>query len=355
MTIHPNIYKRDTTGKTRVWAQEIQGAEYRTIAGIQGGNLVTSGWTACVGKQGRSNYEQAEFEVSAAYKNKLTREYHETLEAISDGAHFFKPMLAQTYSGWPGICYAQPKLDGARCIATKDGLFSRQGKPFVSVPHIWQALSHLFRTHPDMVLDGELYNHDLKDDFGQIMSLVRQSKPTAEDLAKSADLIQYHIYDIPSASNFSERLDWMEFIVVEGAWLIKLVPTNRLDTPELADTIHAQYLALGYEGSIYRLDTPYEQKRSKGLLKRKEFVTDEFKVLAIEEGLGNWAGVAKKITCELPDGRTFGAGIKGTRERAAELLNETHSVATIRFFEYTPDGIPRFPVAIDFHGSERTL
>jgi ATP-dependent DNA ligase len=99
----------------------------------------------------------------------------------------------------------------------------------------------------------------------------------------------------------------------------------------------------------------YEQKRSKQLLKRKEFQDAEYELVSIEEGLGNWSGVAKKITCRLPDGRTFGAGIKGDKKRAAELLHEDHKMVTVRFFALTPDGIPRFPVATKFHGPERTL
>jgi hypothetical protein len=42
-------------------------------------------------------------------------------------------------------------------------------------------------------------------------------------------------------------------------------------------------------------------------------------------------------------------------ERARELLHEDHNVVTVQFFAYTPDGIPRFPVATKFHGVARTL
>src|SRR3546814_12314723 len=78
------------------------------------------------------------------------------------------------------------------------------------------------------------------------------------------------------------------------------------------------WLEEGYEGSIWRADAAYEQKRSKALRKRKEFVDDEFELVALEEGLGNWSGMAKRAICRLPDGRTFGAGIKGSQERARE-------------------------------------
>lgn len=351
---HPEIYKLDTKGKTRVWYIEQLGPQYRTVAGIHNGTLVTSEWTECVGKQGRTDVEQADFEVAAAYKNKLTREYHSSLDAIGGGAHFFKPMLAQEYKGWQAPGYAQFKYDGMRCIATKDGLFSRQGKPIVSCPHIHKQLKFLFNDQPDLVLDGEIYSHALHDDFGQLMSLARQTKPTAEDLEKSAAVLEYHVYDIPSHDGtFSARLDLLEFLIVDGLQSVKLAPTSNVTSAEEYDTFHASALEQGYEGTIFRLDAAYEQKRSKSLLKRKDFVTDEFEVVSIDEGVGNWSGVAKSVTCRLPDGRTFGAGIRGSKERAAELLNETYRWVTVRYFQLSPDLVPRFPVVIDFHAEAR--
>jgi DNA ligase-1 len=121
------------------------------------------------------------------------------------------------------------------------------------------------------------------------------------------------------------------------------------------DELYARWLEEGYEGQMVRLDLPYEQKRSKTLLKRKEFQDAEYQVVAIEPGVGNWAGAAKKVICRLEDGREFGAGIKGTYARGVELLNEKHDTATVKFFALTPDGIPRFGVATAFHGTEGRL
>jgi DNA ligase-1 len=151
--IYDRIYKRDTKGNLRVWFMEQIGGAYRTIAGLDGGNLVTSEWTICEPTNvGRSNERdavaQATFEIEAAYEKKLTREYHRTIEATDGGAHFFKPMLAQKFEEFvPG--FAQPKLDGVRCIATKDGLFSREGKPIPGAPHVFEALQPLFAEDPE--------------------------------------------------------------------------------------------------------------------------------------------------------------------------------------------------------------
>ena len=91
-----------------------------------------------------------------------------------------KPMLAYKVDkkpvDWSEKVFVQPKLDGVRCIFTKDGAFSRTGKQFKNVAHLEYDLTDFFRKNPNTVLDGELYNHALKHDFEKIISLVRKTK-----------------------------------------------------------------------------------------------------------------------------------------------------------------------------------
>ena len=296
--------------------------------------------------------------MASNYEHKLTREYSRTPQKAEGGAHFFKPMLAHKFEPGhfvPG--YAQPKLDGVRCITTAAGMFSREGKPILGAPHIHDALAHLFAEDPDLVLDGEIYNHDLKDDFNTIVSVVKKQSPTPAQLERSAELAQYHIYDVPSQPGdfFTRIQSLLDMDVNLHMGVLQMVDTYPVTTLETFLKLHETHLALGYEGTMWRRNAPYEQKRSKHLLKHKEFQDAEFEVVAIEEGNGNWAGLAKRVTCRLPDGRTFGAGIKGDAVQAKRLLTETHKVATVRFFALTPDGIPRFPVATKFWGQERSL
>jgi DNA ligase-1 len=55
-----------------------------------------------------------------------------------------------------------------------------------------------------------------------------------------------------------------------------------------------------------------------------------------------------RVTLKLPDGRTFGAGVKGGVEVNRFLLSQKDKLpgkmATIVYQNLTPDGIPRFPV-----------
>lgn len=357
---YDTLYKIDTREKVREWRMEQDGSRYRTVAGLQDGKQVTSEWTqAKVTNAGRANERdpvaQATFEIESEYEHNLTRDYHRTIEGARGGAHHFEPMLAEKYKDFaPG--FAQPKLDGIRCIVKADGMWSRQGKPIIGAPHIFEALKDTFAEDPDLILDGELYNHKLRDDFNTIVSIVKKQKPTQKELEKSKSLVQYHVYDIPSIDfEFEGRSVSVGDLCDCVGLPLCCVPTLAIKSAEQYDQFHGEWLEEGYEGSMWRDNKPYEQKRSKTLRKRKEFVDDEFEVVRIEEGLGNWSGVAKRVICKLPDGREFGAGIKGTRERAATLLHETHKVVTIKYFNLTPDGIPRFPVAIKFHGAKREL
>ena len=83
-----------------------------------------------------------------------------------------KPMLAYKVDkkpvDWSEKVFMQPKLDGVRCVISKDGAFSRTGKPWLNIDHILSDLKPVFKRYPDLILDGELYNHDLKSDFEKI-------------------------------------------------------------------------------------------------------------------------------------------------------------------------------------------
>lgn len=366
--IYDTIYKIDSKGKTRLWYMEQNDDRYRTWDGTQGGKIKSSEWRYAIPTNvGRSNERdevtQAAFEIEATYKKKLEKDYHTSLDsAQTGGSHIFEAMLAEKYKAFqPG--FAQPKLDGFRCIANKDGLWSRAGKPFISSPHIMEALKPLFESNPDLILDGELYNHELRDNFDEIQSLITvksEKKLTAEHYAKTRAMVQYHVYDVPSHKGpFVNRWNYLgEFIMTmldtdRHDDPIQMVETKRVESEEQFDVLHGEWLEQGYEGSMWRNDTPYENRRTKNLLKRKDFVDEEFEVVAIEEGVGNWSGAAKRVICRLPDGRTFGAGIKGTYDRGVELLTEKHHIVTIKYFQLTPDGIPRFGVATKFHGDQR--
>ena len=357
----PELYKRDTNGNVRIWWAEAgtdgETWSWRANSGVKDGKIVESGWKLVRQKNvGRSNEtsleEQAIAEMTAEFDKKSEREYFPEISNV-DSYEKFKPMLAGGYEHHEfdfdnNTYFSQPKLDGIRCIAKADGLWTRAGKEIVSCPHIFDYLGPFFDKYPNAVLDGELYNHSLKDDFNKITSLVRKTKPKPEDIVECAELVQYHVYDCYNKDLFEDRYN---FIYGQGFSLpLAIVKTQTVTNNEEIDRLYGQYLEDGYEGQMIRLNTKYENKRSKYLLKRKEFLTDEFVVSSVEEGKGNWAGYIKRFVLELPDGRTFGAGVRGNQEVMRNLFEaeEKPTWATLRYFTPTPDGVPRFPVVVDW-------
>lgn len=360
-TMSRPLYKRDTTGNVRVWQMELgwdseDVAAHRSHTGIKDGAIVTSEWKLASAKNvGRSNAttarEQAESEIANLYVQRLDRGYFES-EADIDTFDKFKPMLAVEYDAtkvnFEDEIYSQPKLDGIRCIARKDGLWSRQGKPIVSCPHIEEALKPVFDTYPNAIIDGELYNHMFKDDFNKITSMVRKTKLKPEDFDESRRLVQYHVYDFYDDTNFATRSSTLRHMGLEDP--IVCVDTLQITGQDNLDALYGDYLEKGYEGQMVRLNKEYQNKRSKYLMKRKEFLSDEFKVIAMEQGQGNWTGYVKRFILELPNGTQFGAGVRGTQDTMKTLFesNNTPDWATLRYFTPTPDGIPRFPVVVDW-------
>ena len=355
----PTLYKRDTKGKIRVWYYEV-GTDglnygYRITTGIQNGKLVTSNWLTVeqknVGKANETSLEQqANLEAEAELKKKSDRGYFDDLSKV-DSFDKFKPMLANEYKEVTFPVYSQPKLDGIRCIARKDGLWTRAGKPSNSVPHIVASLANFFEENPDAILDGELYSHKLKDDFNKITSIVRKEKPSEKDLATAQEL-EYHVYDYPSVNlPFVDR-----FSKLKALPFVVIVPTVKVSSEEELNLAYEGYLEAGYEGQMVRLNALYENKRSKSLLKRKQFITSEFPVIEVQEGKGNWEGYAKRFV--LDNDPEFAAGVRGNQEHLKKLLEQVKAGnpptwATVRYFTPTPDNVPRFPVVIDWGIGER--
>lgn len=359
MTTYPTLYKRTNTGKVQIWFVEVDGDRYRTTSGQMDGKKVTSEWTTAKPKNtGKANAttgaQQAVSEVNAMYEKQYKKDYRNSVEEI-DVVERFKPMLADKWSDRKHkitvtYVHMQPKLDGVRCIAKADGLWSRSGEPIISAPHIHAQLAPLFEKYPNLIIDGELYNHDLKDDFNAIVSCVKKSKPTDEDLEQSANLIQYWVYDMPSEMHFGERNKILQNMIDVGLFgadnNIVIVQTAEVHIDDV-DKIASIYIEAGFEGAMVRLPGKYENKRSKTLLKWKEFQDEEFKIVDIQEGDGNRSGMAGRVVLALNDGRTFSAGLIGNMDYCKQLLADKSrhigKMGTVVFQNYTPDGVPRFP------------
>ena len=253
--------------------------------------------------------------------------------------------------------YIQPKLDGVRCLFTKDGAFSRTGKQFMNVKHIEDELQPLFSDYPNLILDGELYNHALKNDFEKIISLVRKQKPTDDDRLEAKSLVEFHWYDIIDDDNdilFIDRSKFIhellsDFFPGADAHHVFSLVTIRVDSLDKARAIHDANLAGGFEGSIIRLNRVYECKRSYNLQKFKDFSDKEATIIDHVEGKGKRAGTLGKFIMRDEAGIEFGcppgkgfthADLRVILENINHYIGKT---ATFTYFERTKANSYRHP------------
>lgn len=377
---HPTLYKIGGRGQVLQWSIEVKkrgGAGVLVMEhGQKDGKFVIDKEVVDKGKNlGQSNattpIEQARLQAQARWKKQFDRYYRETItEAEKAAKAKSKPMLAHKYEEKKAKhlkkgeeIATQPKLDGMRCIASKeDGkvvLMSRGGKVIESVPHIAAALEPLLEDG-GVSFDGELYVHGM--DFEKIMSICRRG---AKKLHEEHETMEYHVYDIVDSQEFVTRVT-KHFARIERAKLkcVQVVDTN-FDEYENGVYSVEEHLAIyeeqGYEGVMVRkLNMPYEHKRSVQLLKLKSFQDEEFEIVDCETGTPGTdkEGLLQTFVLRVTPGgeEEFKAPLNGSEEllramwgRADEYIGE---LATVVFQEKTKRGVPRFPKVKAIRGKE---
>jgi len=370
------LYKKEDTGNLRMWKVVREGYKVKTFTGIEGGAITESQWTVYRGKNiGRINAttddEQAELELQTKVLKKREDGYSETgsTPIFVQGREWTKPTLALKWKeakhriNYP--CYTSPKLDGIRCICNIDGMWSRNGKPIMGAPHIRKQLQPLFDANPDLVLDGELYNHSLKEDFNRICSIVKKKKPTPADLAEAESVMEYWVFDMKDPQTdlkpFHDRYKIYRVLTmtyhddgVVSDWRPKFKSVRAVQQFECSSERDVEkscerFIKQGFEGGMIRnSDAPYEQKRTHNLQKYKLFVDEEYQIVDVEEGAGNRSGMMGRICLKTKDGKHFNASATGNHDFYKRLLDEKDELigrmATVQFQNLTPEGVPRFGV-----------
>jgi DNA ligase-1 len=341
--------------------------------GIVGGKDATSKWSTAkptnLGKANERDAEaQAEFEAKAEEKKKLDRDYRRTEDRTGRGpgggdagaelrGHEEPADLQPGRNGRAAQARRHPSARQCDAAATAEPSSHSAIRSITS----GKALEPVFERYPDLMLDGELYNHSLHADFNELSSIIRKKTCKPDELKKAQRLIEYHIYDCPShEGGFADRHRRLLDLFSEFDFSLEpivLVPTLFPQNLTELDEAYGQWLADGYEGQMVRLNLPYDFGiRSQSLWKRKTHITEEFEVTRVIEGNGNWAGCAKAIEFKMPSGALTEqgelpkCGLRGTEAFARELLlrDPPPKIVTVRHLGLTPGGVPRGPVAIDF-------
>ncbi len=364
----PTLYKKTSTGASQFWEIRVEGNTIITRWGQIDGKVQEARDVVKLGKnRGRANAttpaEQALSEATSLWDKKLQKGYVKDLSSALAGKIDSRiiggifPMLAEKYEEFKHKlmcpCYGQPKFDGHRCIAIiAEGvctLWTRSRKPITSMGHIIKAFNEMkFNPRETYVFDGELYNHDYKENFEDLTSFIKDSKAKP-----GADVVQYHIYDMVTAQPFSMRTQNLKKIFTGCAHPLVLVETVFVPNLTELNIAYERFLEQGYEGAMARnANGLYVNKRSVDLLKMKTFMDEEFEIVAVEEGRGKLTGHGIFV-CKTKDGETFKAKMKGdTAELKQYWTNPGLAIGrqlTVKFQGYTKkNNVPRFPVALRF-------
>jgi ATP-dependent DNA ligase len=364
---HNPLYHKGKAGKIFSWEVWTEGKTVFTKHGSNDGEKVTTPHLCIPKNTGKKNEttaeEQANKEAAAMHKKKLDGKYFESINEAKTGLKL-RPMLASDFfKRKDKLIYPleeQPKLDGARCLAYwSDGkvcLTSRGGKEY-NLPHIKEELESFL---PEWaILDGEIYDHNKT--FQETMRLVKKLRDETPELNYCPyDAISRDKLELPW--HMRKKLLWD--IIKKDTKSIKLVETITCANEKEVLKVAADFVADGYEGGIVRqLGGLYQFGfRSHDLLKVKNFVDAEFEIT--DFGIFRVRLVENKKpkmidcvvwTCKTLDGKEFNVVPKGSAEERNAMLQDAKKqigkMLTVKYFELSDDGIPRFPVGLHIRES----
>lgn len=351
----------DTAGKLRFLTVRAVGPELVQLSGLYDSEKPLEHRTTCKPKNvGRANAttaeEQALKEAKAKIADKLKLEYFETiLEAQT--TEVIQAMLAKDSKDikdfdtvlidWTKPVFAQPKLDGMRALGLPLApMMSREGTPITTMGHIQTEIDTCVTQYH---LDGELYSHGRN--FQENMRLIKK------DRGAETKEIKYRVYDlIVKTMPFAGRYALLTEIC-QGKTNIELVPTYPIRNMDDLKRIHKKFLAEGYEGTMIRHgDYGYEcGKDSDSLLKYKDM--RDIACLVVDVLPADKNPDQGVVQCQIKAG-VFGCGMKFSHTERREILKNKDQyigkVAEVRFFEFSEEGIPRFPVCFGFRLDKTT-
>lgn len=336
------LYKQKD-GVMRIWRVWTDKNVVHMEHGVENGTF-THDTESCAPTGKRTAEQQAESRAISRYNSKIKKSGYCPDRAAAAANTFAKLPKPDRYKlhkhRLTMPCDMQPKLNGIRIEYVRE---SQRGRTW---GHEDQPL------HPELKMelaaltkalnfrpDGELYKH------GYALSTINSIR---QDLNAQAEHgLEYHIFDVIDPDmEWEERKGVLQtaaaFIEEMKMKLVKVCPYERVNSLEEGDAVHKKFTMLGYEGSVYRTDAAgYEMdKRMKSILKRKDFMHREYKLLDL---LPSDDGGAVAI-CETELGKQFRCNLEGKKEILAEKVRNKHLYIpgwlTVRFQELSIYGIP---------------
>ena len=275
------------------------------------------------------------------------------------------------------------KLDGTRCLCLIDSngkvkFYSRKGKEFHTLDVLKKELEDFVALHQEYknkVLDGEMciVDDNGNEDFQGIMKEITRKDHTIKNPSYCVfDLLELEDFNNGcSTETYKPRLNKLKtFVETIKSPHIKLIEYAYY-TPEVFATWQKKVLDNGWEGLIARKDVPYEGKRSRNLLKYKNFSDAEYVVKDVVLD-GNATilveGKAQRIKCVQSlviehKGYIVNVGSGLTQQQRIDFAEHPEHIIgktiTVQYFSETTDKDGnlslRFPTIKYIYGRERDV
>ena len=348
------LYGKDAKGQIRQWTVEQLDDGILITHGVIGGAMQEKFEPIERGLATRTLEEQIQSRAESRANKKIDSGYCESLEEAqnkprTNALGFQKPMLAAKFDQVKNIdyddLYVQHKYDGNRMLIRNEGGFNvaytRNGKLIETIPEIVDGI-----VIPEgMTVDGEIYCHG--ESLQTIVSWVKRRQENSLRL-------RFHAYDIMEEIPYEERISIL--MQMEFGGMGEVVPTLRYDGQGIKSLLQDS-IANGYEGLILRQnDFGYEAgKRSKSLIKVKQFLDDEYKIIGMHLSKDS-VPMIDYVTDEGIRGKATAPG------KVPEKLDLWHKRETVvgkyvhlEYSQLTKDNVPFHPVAIAILDSKDQL
>lgn len=232
----------------------------------------------------------------------------------------------------------QTKMDGMRANIVRENktiVYSRNGK-------VMELFDRFRDSIPDNhVLDGEFLVYkdgillDRKTGNGILHKAV-----VGTISADEAAMVKMVVWDMIPLDKwkkglddtlYSERLEKLKDL---NKKLYTIIDTQYVDDMEQVNEIYYQKIKEGEEGIIVKnIDHPWEPKRSKGMIKMKEVLEIDLRIVDYVEGEGKYVGMLGKFVCENAS-RTINVGV-GTgysdEQRESFSKSDIGNVCTVKY------------------------
>ena len=237
-----------------------------------------------------------------------------------------------------GSWLVSEKLDGLRGFVdlAAGEIMSRTGKTFSVPPKYKEMILEI-----GLPLDGELFCG--RGNFDQASSVVRKKI----GIEKEWETLTFQVFDfIDENRTFAERYEILKTKIPADHPFIKLVEQTVVQQTDDLDMMLDDAVKIGCEGLMLKDGSShYEFKRSKSILKLKRMQDDEAIVLVIEKGKGKNSERMGQVVCRWKNNDVeFKVGTGFSDEQRENPPFKKGDIITVKFFELTKTGAPRFPV-----------